>query len=391
MPVKNPQIIPFSSKVFTDINRPQLRTHTITALIGFIIFATLGVISALINQDSSLLIPWLCAEIMWLLLWYYDNSRHVRTTPYNGSRKLMHPDHLLIGTIPPVEFDEYNFIHSFLIMQNLRTGICFIHAGYKLSATSVHIRPNFADLMRRLYQMWHNIPLTIRISLDGSRNPRDFSYHFIITKRLNAPNRGKMLKFLRKTDEALTILQSVIEAEFPHYRFEALTFEGLMNVIQGNAGQQSICEIRNGRSLWIGIFRSFSSLFFIIGLGIGLIFYSFSQSILRNWLIGLFCGFFCAIILMELLIRSFLIRHHHKPFELFTLFSSKSVLYDHSLQAKIIQYVDSEQISILYTFTLQTFHRAFRFQSIKFYHNLIYQLTHLSQARSHRISTSIEF
>ncbi|MCF2138669.1 MAG: hypothetical protein K9W44_01275 [Candidatus Lokiarchaeota archaeon] len=391
MPAKNPQIIPFSPRVFTDINRPQLRTHTITALIGFVIFIVMGVISATINQDSSMLISWLCAEIMWLLLWFYDNSRHVRTTLYNGSRKLMHPDHLLIGTIPPVEFDEYNFIHSFLIMQNLRTGICFIHAGFRLSATSVHIRPNFADLMRRLYQMWHNIPLTIRISLDGSKIPREFSYHLVVTKRLNAPNRGKMLKLLRKTDEALTILQSVIEAEFPHYRFEALTFEGLMNVIQGNAGQQSICEIRNSRFLWIGIFRSLSSLFFIIGLGIGLTFYSFQASLLRNWFLGIFFGFFCMILVIDFLRRSFLIRHHHKPFELFTLFSPQSVLNDSNLQTSIIQNVDSEQISIPYTFTLQTFHRAFRFQSIKFYRNLIYQLTHLSQARSHRISTSIEF
>ncbi|MCF2141015.1 MAG: hypothetical protein K9W44_13235 [Candidatus Lokiarchaeota archaeon] len=249
MSAKKPQVIPFSPKVFTDINRPQLRTHTIITSIGFIIFITIGTTSAINSQDSSLLIPWLCAEIMWLLLWNYDNSRHVRTTLYNGSRKLMHPDHLLIGTIPPVEFDEYNFIHSFLIMQNLRTGICFIHAGFRLSATSVHIRPNFADLMRRLYQIWHNVPLTVRIALDGSTIHWDFSYHFIITKRLNAPNRGKMLKLLRKTDKALIILQSVIEAEFPNYRFETLTLEGLMNVIQGNTGQQSI-SIQSNTALY---------------------------------------------------------------------------------------------------------------------------------------------
>lgn len=54
--------------------------------------------------------------------------------------------------------------------------------------------------------------------------------------RWDANNNVKFLNFITLS---FSLLQSVFEAEFPHYRFEALTFEGLMNVIQCNTCQQS--------------------------------------------------------------------------------------------------------------------------------------------------------
>ncbi len=222
-------VVGITPPVFSDTDPAVLKCHLLWG-IGTPISFSLGFIWMLFQGEPTIiLVTWLVLILGWAALSFGDSSRMIASwrnfRPQSNSKDAIpgrsHAQfsRMILGGLTPRNSPQLHLSHEFVISQNVATGKCLVHGGFKLAATSIHIKPNYTDLLRRIYDMKHHLPITVRIALDGSRSNREFSYSIIMTKLWSRPSRLKFSSYLRECDQILSQCQSMLDSEFPHYRF----------------------------------------------------------------------------------------------------------------------------------------------------------------------------
>ncbi|MHA1794975.1 MAG: hypothetical protein ACTSUK_02600, partial [Promethearchaeota archaeon] len=76
---KSPQVVEFSPPVFPDLNRSRLLQNGITSGIGLLLFIISAVFGEIFSENAKVLLYWTGGYLIWLLLWWYDNSSKLFT------------------------------------------------------------------------------------------------------------------------------------------------------------------------------------------------------------------------------------------------------------------------------------------------------------------------